>query len=944
MDSRVKLLLLGVSVLAFASQARAAEQGAGDQVQEIVITGSRVIKNGDAAPTPVTVLSTDALLQTTPTNISDGLNKLPQFAAQPSTRNIGNALTNATGNYLNLRKFGANRNLVLLDGSRVAPSAASGAVDTNTMPQGLVQRVDVVTGGGSAVYGSDAVTGVINYVLDKKFNGFKAVAQAGTSTYGDDNSWRAGFTAGAPVLDGRGHVEGNFDYYNSNGIIGLDSRPAGVNDWVTGGNGSAANPFRLVANGRVLSANRGGILTGTLPAALQNITFKSDGAPTALIHGTSGGVSGVESGGDGGLFKDGTIAAPLRTKQAFVRFDYDLSTDLHAYVQGAYNDSYTQYPYTTRILLNQSVLSGTAYIPASIQQIMTANNMTSLGFGRTSYLGGPYSPVSVRSLSTNTFLEAGLNGRLFADWSWRANYTYSRSTQRVTNLNNVSIRKLAAALDAVVDPASGQVVCQVSLTAAASRFPGCQPFNPFGPTAPSAAAYNYVNQDTRYTLINGMHDVSFSTAGSLFSLWAGPVTAAFNGEYRQLSLANNAAQPNGPPDCAGLRPSPNCTATTPPFVGSVTGSMSASQTVAEGGGELLIPLARDMPFMKSVELNLAGRFTRYSTSGDAKTWKIGGVWAVDTQFKIRGTVSQDIRAPTLTDLFLPSSVSQTGFNDLHTGVVKILFSYTQGNPKLVPEVAQTKTVGFVYQPDWLPRFSLAVDYYDIDMSNAITQVTPTSATIQTQCESSNGTSPYCALMQRPFAFSDRSAANAPTQIFALGLNTARQWTNGVDIEANYRFSLRDAHIGAPGNLALRALFDYQPTLNTKTTPVSAPTNAAGILGLSKWRGNLQAVYTVGGLSVNVTESWQSRQLPSDPTVSVDLRQPVPDYFYTDLALSYQTMIAGHQISPFLTIDNLFNKQPPVTGGSASTPGIFYPTPQGYDVIGRYFTVGFRTRF
>jgi outer membrane receptor protein involved in Fe transport len=944
MKSRLKCLLFGVSAFALATESRAAEPAAPGQVDEVVVTGSRVIKNGDDAPTPVTVQSAEQLLATTPTNIADGLNKLPQFAAQPSTRNIGNALTNATGNFLNLRRFGVNRNLVLLDGSRVPPSAATGAVDTNTMPQGLVQRVDVVTGGVSAVYGSDAVTGVINYILDKKFDGVKTVTEVGRSSHGDDDTWRAGVTAGADVLGGRGHIEGSYEFYNSDGVVGLNSRPAGVDDWVVGGTGTAANPFRLVEHGRVLNANQGGILTGTLPAALQNITFKVDGVPTALIHGTSAGVAGVESGGDGGVFKDGTIVAPLRTNQAFGRFDYDVSNDVHAFVEAAYSDSFTRYPYTARILLNQGVLSGTAFIPASIQQLMTANKLAFVGVGRTSFEGGPYSPVMVRALSTNAFFEAGLDGKLVGDWKWRANYSYSRSTQRVSNINNVNVRRLAAALDSAVNPATGQVVCQVSLTASASLFPGCVPFNPFGPTAPSAAAYNYVNEDTHYTLVNGMQDATFSTSGTLFSLWAGPVTAAVNGEYRSLTLSNDTPQSTAAPDCTGLRPSANCTATTPPYVGSVTAAMHANETVAEGGVEALVPLARDLPFIKSLDLNLAGRFTHYSVSGSAETWKVGGVWEIDDQLKVRATISRDIRAPTLTDLFLPPSVSQTGFTDLHTGVVKVLFSYTQGNRNLVPEVGKTETLGIVYKPRWAPNFSLAVDYYNINLTNAITQVTPTNNSIQQQCEASNGTSPYCALIVRPGPFSDHSAANAPTQIFAQGLNTARLYTKGVDIEANYHFDLSDLHLNAPGSVALRALFDCQPTLDTQTTPVSTPTNAAGILGVSKWRGNLQAAYSLGGLSVTVVERWQSSQLPSDPSLSVDLRPKVPDYFYTDLALTYRTTVAGHQLEPFVAIDNLFNKQPPITGGSASTPGIFFPTPQGYDVIGRYVTVGLHTRF
>ena len=195
------ILLASASAVALCSTAHA--QAPAAQVEEVVVTGSRVIANGNQAPTPVTVLATEKLLETTPTNIGDALNRLPQFAAQTSVRNIGSAGGNNVGNYLNLRRFGTQRNLILVDGSRVPPTASSGAVDTNIIPQSLVQRVEIVTGGASAVYGSDAVTGVVNFVIDRNFNGLKFNSQYGVSTYGDTPNWRVGGAAGRDLFGGR---------------------------------------------------------------------------------------------------------------------------------------------------------------------------------------------------------------------------------------------------------------------------------------------------------------------------------------------------------------------------------------------------------------------------------------------------------------------------------------------------------------------------------------------------------------------------------------------------------------------------------------------------------------------------------------------------------------------------------------------------------------------
>ena len=940
------ILLAGVSALALGASAHAqTPAGAEAQVEEVVVTGSRVIANGNQAPTPVTVLATEKLLETTPTNIPDALNRLPQFAAQTSVRNIGSAGGNNTGNYLNLRRFGTQRNLILVDGSRVPPTASSGAVDTNIIPQGLVQRVEVVTGGASAVYGSDAVTGVVNFVIDRNFNGLKLNSQVGVSTYGDDANWRVGGAWGMPLFDGRGHIEASFDHYDSKGILDTTSRPEGETYATVGGNGSASNPFRVIQQGRVLTGNPGGFILGTAPVGLRDLTFKANGVSSPFIHGDATGVNGLESGGDGAVYDDGTLAAPLRTNQAFARFDYDISDNLRTYIQASYNDSWTEYPYLP-LRYVATIASGNPFIPANVQALMTAMNVPFIEVGKFNSKNDGYDPRIVNAFSTNVFVKTGLEGKVLDTFDWNLNYSYSRSTQRVINLNNQRTEKVAAAADAVVDPPTGRIVCAVSLTQYAYRFPGCEPINVFGPTAISAGAYDWFTDDTRYTLANLMHDVNFSVAGSPVSLWAGPVTVAVSGEYRWLSLRNiSDAEPAVPPDCTGLRIiGSNCLPTSAPFLNDSTASMYAKQNVKEIAGELLIPLIRDVPFAQSFELNLAGRYTDCSTSGSVETWKVGGTWQVTDEFKIRGTMSRDIRAPTLQDLFAPTSSRPLGFSDLHTNQVRTMNQFSRGNPDLKPEVARTNTLGVVYQPNWAPRLSLAIDYYEISINNAITNVAANNANVQRECEDSNGTSPYCALFERPLPFSDRSPANFPTRTFTQGVNAARSWTRGWDVEANYRLQLADVFASVPGDLSVRALLAYQPLLKSQTILSLPPTEQAGIGGNSKLRANINLSYTNGGFGLSVAQRWQSKQYFSDPRINFDLRGRIPAYMYTDISLSYRTEVGGHEISPFMTIENLFNKRPPVAGGGNSVPGLFYPSVGGFDVIGRYFTVGVRGRF
>jgi outer membrane receptor protein involved in Fe transport len=892
-------------------------------------------------------MQTERLVQTSPGTVPDALLRLPQFAQNPSQRRTDNAGSNPTAATLSLRNFGANRNLILLDGSRIPPTTAGGAVDTNLIPQALIERVEVVTGGASAVYGSDAITGVINFVINKNFNGLRANSQFGISEYGDNATWRAGVSGGRPVLGGRGHVMGSFEHYNSAGIPDLYDRPLSRTDPTSVGAGTAASPTRIVDNGRILTGAPGSVIVGTnLPVGLRDITFKVDGVPSLFTHGLATGTSGVESGGDGGLYNQSSISGSLRTNQAFGRFDFDVTDDIEYYAQLSYTNASAFWQFAPFFVFSPSatILTGNPYIPASIQAIMTANNVQSFQLNHLEGHDSRFKGLATDTYSTNIYAKTGFSGSLPAGFTWDANYSYARSVERVYNRNNVSSEKLAAAQDAVINPANGQIVCQISLTAFASRFPGCQPLNLFGPTAVSVGAHDFITDDTRYSLANVMHVWDFSVVGSPFSLWAGPVQAAISGEYRRSTLNNvSNAEPAQPPNCTGIRPTPTCTPTTPLYLNNSTASMRAGNNVKEIAGELLIPLLRDVPFFQSLDINVAGRLTDYSTSGRVETWKLGGSWEVSEELRIRGTRSRDIRAPTLNDLFRPTSQSIAGFNDLHTGITANLISRSQGNPNLVPEFGITNTVGIVYQPNWLPRFSISLDYYEITMKNAISNV-GTGAQFQRECELSNGTSIYCAQLQRPLPFSDRSPANYPTLGFSQAINATKQWTRGWDFETNYRFDLADVASSLPGTLGVRVLGSYQPLLKTLTVTTIAPGESAGLSGQSKLRINTSLNYTYGGLSVNANVRWQSHQFPSNPRTNVDLRPIIPAYTYVDTSASYRFTVRGHELTASVTVENLFDKDPPLSGYGGSVPGLRYPVYGGFDVVGRSYTFGLRARY
>lgn len=916
--------------------------------EDIVVTGSRVATNGNASPTPLTIVTTEALLRQTPSNIADALNKLPQF--QPSRSGqagASSASSNNTANTLNLRNIGAQRNLVLFNGLRVPPTTSAGEVDINVLPQLLIQRVDVVTGGTSAIYGSDAVTGVINFVVDKKFDGVKLDASAGLSSRGDNRQWKGGFAAGSFFgSDQRAHAEFSYEYFNSKGIKSIFDRPAGRDIWTATGSGSAANPFALTKNGRAAIYTNGGLITVAPPGSgLAGMNFVSNGVLAPFVRGTATGSNGLQSGGDG-LYFNVDLYAPLETHQAYGRFDYDVSDRLSAYVDVSFSQSRGSnafLPFGTNGLPGANglsgavILKGNAFLPASIDAALPAGTSFVLSKYEAANDGIPGAGNDNRT--QNWIATGGLEGKIFNNFSWNAGVRYGRTSQTVVNTNNINAARLAAAIDVVTNPATGLPVCQVLLTASASLYPGCEPINLFGPTSVTRSAADYVTDDTRQTLINQQTSYTLGISGDAFSNWAGPVRVALSAEYRDVRAMNiSATNPLTRANCTGLRA--NCLASTPAYFGYTQGAFNAKQNVKEGAVEVLVPLLADIPFVQSLELNGAARYTDYSTSGDVWTWKLGLSWALSDELRLRATRSRDIRAPNLYDLYRPGGASLFGFTDLHTNTTRTVSSQTQSNPDLVPEIGKTVTFGAVYKPEWLSGFSISLDYYSIKLSKAIVSVAGTSTAVQRLCEDSNGASPYCALYIRPGPFSDRSPANTATAVLSQSLNVAKIFTKGVDLEANYTFDADRLLPSASGQFDLRLLGSYQPKLLTTTT---ATQNTAGVNGVSKVRLNLTVGYNTDSWGVTINERWKSKQKAfAAPIVSL-----IPDAdasAYTDVTFEVRPKISNQVLTFFLTVQNVFDKNPPIFGTVAGAPGLVSPYAAGYDLVGRYFTTGLRTKF
>ena len=931
-------VLAGTGTLAAgsAAHAQAVQDAAAEPMNSVVVTGSRV-SAGSQSPTPMTSVSTQELLTTKPGSISDAINELPIFAgSRGQNGNPGNGTTNNSGNLQNLRGLGYARTLILWDGHRLPATTQDQLVDTDMIPQMLLRRVDIVTGGASAVYGSDAVTGVINFVTDTRFTGVKVQAIGGETSYGDDRTKDLGIAGGTELFNGKGHVIASYQYRDDPGIPYRTDRPWGTHQWTVQGAGTSANPYHLVDNTRIATSTFGGLVRS---GPLAGMNFTQDGVLSPFVHGSATGNPNYESGGDGAYY-NGSIRGSMRSNQAFARMDYDFSDTVHGYVQGSYTDNRTQNFGAYNTLLNGATVSATnPFLAQTYQKQLLAANVASFSVARV-FADAPR--VDTIGHSQQYFLGAGLKGDLGGGWKWDLFGSDGKVTLNTRNDNNWNNQRLAASLDAVTNPATGQIVCRASLTS--SAYSNCVPLNLFGPTAASQAALAYITQATSFEVQNALDDVEATVSGSPFSTWAGPVDLAVTGQWRKQSYAlTSDALPTAKADCTGIVG--NCSASTFVFPNSsLTPRSKVSQTVKEVASEFDVPLLTEAAFAKSLHLNLAGRFTNYDTSGSAWTYKAGIDWDVSGQLKLRASDSRDIRAPNLNDLFQAGTTNAGSFTDLLTGLSPTVPVTVSGNPSLRPEVGKTLAVGFVIKPNVIPGFSASLDYFNIKVIDAITNIQGTNPSVQATCYASAGASPYCGLQTRPLGFTNTSAANAVTSFTNTVVNIGSMKTNGFDFEANYRTKLLGNALG------LRMLTSYQPHIIYETPGLQ--TLDLGGVGFSsnalqasaKVRGTFFVDYKVGDFGVAVSERWRSSlSFTGDPTQIVSSTNAAA-IAYTNLNLSWNFKAGATRAGQvFFNVQNLFNRQPPpiaFLGGNGSV-GTFGGFAQGDDPVGRAFSIGLR---
>ncbi len=409
--------------VASAQEQAGSETESGEKLGEVVVTGSRIVRDGYQAPVPTTVLGAEALAAKAPINIADFVNELPAFAGSVTPTSATQALS-AGGvgiNALNLRNLGANRTLVLLDGQRVGAATLSGWVDVNQFPQALVKRVEVVTGGASADWGSDAIAGVVNFILDKEFTGIKGNAQGGITTYGDNESYNLSLAAGTGFADGRGHVLFSVEYADTAGIIGQGGR-----NWYNGAK-LFFNPAYTASNGQpelinspgvgFATATPGGIITS---GPFRGIYFGEGGAPGQLNYGR---VSGNFMQGGQWQYADYSTTASLAPKSergnVFGRLSYKLADQLEIFAQASYTESNSRGSVGNQWNFgNLTIRSDNAFIPASVASQLVAQNVTSFSMGSFNQDLGPIIAITERSSWRAVLGAKGDFDAVGRNWTW----------------------------------------------------------------------------------------------------------------------------------------------------------------------------------------------------------------------------------------------------------------------------------------------------------------------------------------------------------------------------------------------------------------------------------------------------------------------------------------------------------------------------------------------
>lgn len=923
------------------------------QVEEVIVTGSRLQRSGLNAPTPTMALTAETIEAKGITNIAELLTEMPQVATGLSNANTSYSFGNIGLNQANLRNLGVRRTLTMVDGRRRAGTPDDSnflAFDLGNIPASLVQRVEVQTGGTSAVYGADAVAGVVNLILKDDFDGFEANVQYGSDEGGSYDTLTYGLTAGVNYDRGNAvlHVSRTESGGLTRGDRGLGTRWGFVSNPANKGPNDGI-PARIPMRDMRYAYFAMGTPTGYLPfgtgGAWTDVIFDSATQTfRPLKAGDRGVIDGSYSTDEGGNQNADTLVAPLERTNVYAKADYRLADNLKVFSEVVFADI------TARDRISAvfdswstSVSIDNPYMPKAVRDGLIAAGENSMYYARS------HDEFGMRGTDMNRkyySIATGLEGDFGNTWKWSAVFEYGKSQTSNRNLNDRIDERWFEASDAIRDPLSGNAVCR----SVEARARGCVPVNIFGQGTISAEAVDYIRADhtsttdTSQTLLQGL------ISGDLFQLPAGAVKISAGAEYRK--------------DAIDFRPS-YVWEKALGFFASQFSPVNESNEVREAFAEVLVPLVKDKPFIHSLEVEGAYRISDYERAGSVDSWKLAGSWAPIPDIRFRVTKATAVRAPSLGEMFNPGSRGAAGLSDpcdpnlldsgtehrkkncLALGFDPVTWDpntrrmttlvFSTGNPELGVEEADTMTIGAVVRPRFLPGFAFSADYYTIKLDGGIARI-GAQQTVDNCVDLPTLDNQFCGMLTR------RADGNL-YEVRDSYINVSSFEVEGVDFEASYHADVSDLlrRDGDLGRISVQGMASYLKhnifVDRDMATGEETAFDSAGEAANPKWRGMLNATYYRGPIQVN----WSSRYVHDtvtnnallNPAEDIGAYYNIPSVWYHDLSVAMDTPM---NVRFTAGIRNLFNE------GPRDHPSTARGNLGMDDLIGRFFFLGAKWRF
>lgn len=957
---RVALATAGVASAGLYGVALAQEP-----LDEIVVTGSRIATTNLQSASPVQIFSAEDIRVSGVANIQDLLVKNPAVGAPLFSRTNSNFLVSSAGvATVDLRNLGVDRTLVLVDGRRfVSGVPGSQAVDLNAIPTAFIERVDILTGGASSIYGSDAVAGVVNIIYKKNFEGVEFDAQYGESSESDNETYQLNLTMGTSTADGRGNVMAHLGYSDQGAVYSRD-RDRSDTDIIS-------NVYFTGDINDVFVA-REPFFSGFAP---QGRFFTPD---TSYTYDAAGNlVEGFFTNGSATRPPDGfnrngvrTIAIPTERYLLATRGEYEIVPNHSVFVEGTYAASQTTsqlepfplasadiFPVSGQVpaeLLIDGVLVKNPFVPQEIFDALADEDGDGL---RDFYFTRRMSDIANRgnTADRDTFrIVTGLEGEVFGDWNYDAYYVYGQTKESQVSGGQVNVLNFANALRAVPDE-FGNPVC-ADATAVAQ---GCVPINLFGAGSVTPEMAAYVNAPGLLASFISQEIVGANITGEIFDLPAGAVAVAVGGEWREEFSRDEF----DPLQQAGLN------------AGNAIPRQEGRFDVTEGYVEFNVPVLKDLPFAERLDLRAAWRQSDYSTVGSTSSWNAGFDWAVIPQVRLRGSRADSVRAPNISELFSPPSqtfptglvdpclgvtatstgptadvcradpgvllnIADNGVFDLTQSDIQGVSGFNRGNPDLEEETGRSWTIGTVITPDGIPvleNFSFTIDYFKIKIDDAI--VSTPRQYILDQCYTGADPS-LCSFVTRRAAFAGPVSAGALEFIDTGPTNSGGLEAEGVDVTVGYAQAI------GPGQFTANLTYSHAIDGYIQPLPGADKDPFVGEVDASEDRAYLNLGYAWSEFSV----SWRVNYIgPADlddqflagfdfapGSVSVSSRT------YHDMQFKW---FPSETYELYVGANNVFdtNPVPLISGLPGNNTGV-ETSASTYDPIGRQVYAGARVKF